>query len=36
LAGVAVAMARARMARGSHMFEASLGELKRDQDALKP
>lgn len=36
LAGVAIAMARARLARGSHMFQASLGELKRDQDALKP
>lgn len=36
LAGVAIAMARARSARGSHMFQASLGELKRDQDALKP
>jgi len=36
LAGVAIAMARARLARGSHMFQASLGELTRDQDALKP
>lgn len=36
LAGVAIVMARARLARGSHMFQTSLGELKRDQDALKP
>lgn len=36
LAGVAIGMARARLARGSHMFQASLDELKRDQDALKP
>ena len=36
LAAVAIAMARARLQRGSHMFQASLGELKRDQDAFKP
>jgi len=36
LAGVAVWRARARLQRGSHMFEASLGELKRDRETLKP
>lgn len=36
LACVAVWQARARMQRGSHMFEASLGELNRDRETLKP
>ncbi|HRK37420.1 MAG TPA: phage holin family protein [Burkholderiaceae bacterium] len=36
LAGVAVWQAKNRMQRGSHLFEASLGELKRDRETLKP
>ena len=36
LAGVAIVMAKALLQRGCHMFQASLGELQRDQDALKP
>ena len=35
LAGVAIWMVRNRLKQGSHMFQASVGELKRDQDALK-
>jgi len=35
LAGVAIWMVRNRLQQGSHMFQASVCELKRDQDALK-
>lgn len=36
LAGVAIVMVRTRLQGGSHIFQASLGELKSDREVFKP